>query len=143
MGTVPGYEITDSISAEEYLNLRRSVGWSVFPTEQAAEGLSNSAYICCVRKDSRPVAVGRMIWDHGYVVFIADVIVLPEYQGQGLGRAVIENILERVRGLLKPGYRIMINLMAAKGKEDFYRKFGFIGRPSDSFGCGMHLWLQG
>ena len=138
-----GFEMTGSISPEEYLEMRRSVGWSVFPPEQAAGGLENSSYICCIRKDGVPVAVGRVIWDHGYVVYIADVIVKPEYQGRGLGREVMDRIMEQIRGYLKPGYRIMISLMAAKGKEEFYKKFGFVDRPSDAFGCGMHLWLQG
>ena len=138
-----GYEITYSISPEEYLDMRRAVGWKGFPEEQAAEGLKHSAYICCIRKDGSPVAVGRVIWDHGYVVYIADVIVRPEYQGQGLGREIMDRIMEQINSYLKPGYRIMICLMAAKGKEEFYRKFGFADRPSENFGCGMHLWVQG
>ena len=32
--------------------------------------------------------------------------------------------------------------MAAKGKEEFYKKFGFIDRPNENFGCGMHKWLE-
>ena len=41
------------------------------------------------------------------------------------------------------GWRIMINLQAAKGKEGFYKKFGFIERPNENFGPGMHLWIEG
>ncbi len=137
------YEITDSITPEEFLDLRRVVGFTEFPLEEAAEGLKYSSFICCIRKAGIPIAVGRVIWDHGYVVYIADVIVRPEYQGQGLGREIMERIMEYTRGLLKPGYKIMVNLMAAKGKEGFYRKHGFIDRPADSFGCGMHQWMEG
>lgn len=80
--------------------------------------------------------------DHLYVAFIADVIVRPEYQGKGLGRELMNNAMEFIRSQLRPGYKIMVNLMAAKGKEDFYKKFGFISRPNESFGCGMCQWIQ-
>ena len=76
-------EITNKVTAEEYLGLRQSVGWSVFPVEQAQSGLDNS-HVICIRDNGEAVAIARLIWDHGYAVLIADVIVLPEYQGQGL-----------------------------------------------------------
>jgi GNAT superfamily N-acetyltransferase len=136
-------EKSNSITAEEYLEMRQSVGWKIFPLEQASEGLKNTSYICCIRKDNTPIAMGRVIWDHGYVVYIADVIVRPEYQGQGLGREVMNSIMKEIRSYLKPGYRIMISLMAAKGKEEFYKKFDFIGRPNEWTGDGMFQWIEG
>ena len=36
----------------------------------------------------------------------------------------------------------MIGLMVAKGKEDFYKKFGFIDRPNDVYGPGMLQYLN-
>ena len=133
--------ITNSISAEEYLGLRQAVGWSVFPLEQAEAGLQNS-HVICFRNKEKAVALGRVIWDHGYSVLISDVIVAPEYQGQGLGRKLMEAIMAYLRSLLKPGYRIMISLMAAENKQGFYKKFGFIERPSELFGPGMHQWIE-
>ena len=136
------YEITNSITPEEYMELRRIVGWGLFPLEQAEQGLKNSFILICLRKDGRPIGLGRAVSDRGYVVYIADVIVVPEYQGQGLGRVIMEELLKRIKESLKPGYRVMISLLAAKGKEEFYNKFGFIDRPNDNFGCGMHQWIE-
>ena len=84
----------------------------------------------------------RVLWDHGYVVYIADVIVRPEYQGQGLGRALMNHAMEYIRGMLKPGWHVMVSLMSAQGKEEFYKKFGFITRPDESHGCGMCQWIE-
>lgn len=134
------YELTDIINPQDYLNMRAAVGWSTFAIEQAAEGLKNST-VWCIRDQGKPVALGRVITDHGYVVYIADIIVLPEYQGQGLGRQIMENIMKHIKSQLKPGYRIMAVLVAAENKEGFYEKFGFIKRPSELFGPGMHQWL--
>lgn len=136
------YEITNSLTPEEYMELRKLVGWGMFPLEQAAEGLKNSFILVCFRVDGKPVAIGRAVSDHGYVVYIADVIVVPEYQGQGLGRKVMEYLLEQIKASLKPGYKVMISLLAAKGKEEFYNKFGFVDRPNEAFGCGMHQWIE-
>jgi len=134
-------KITNTVTTEEYLGLRQSVGWSVFPAEQAESGLQNS-HVICFRDNDKAVALGRVIWDHGYSVLIADVIVAPEYQEKGLGRKLMEAIMEYIRSLLKPGYRIMISLMAAGNKQGFYKKFGFIERPNDLFGPGMHQWIE-
>ena len=133
-------KFTDYITAEEYMGFRKAVGWAEFPLEEASEGLKNS-FICCLRQDDKPIALGRVIWDHGYVVYIADVIVLPEYQGNGYGRMVMEKILSMINGWLKPGYKMMVSLCSAKGKEEFYIKFGFVKRPDENYGCGMCQWL--
>ena len=42
---------------------------------------------------------------------------------------------------LKPGYKFMVSLCSAKGKDEFYKKFGFVSRPNDDFGPGMHQWF--
>ena len=138
-----GFELTDYITTEEYMAMRKIVGWSEFPLEQASEGLKNSFILVCFRKNGKPVGIGRAVSDRGYVVYIADVIVVPEYQGQGLGREIMNTLMEKIRGSMKPGYRVMISLLAAKGKEEFYKKFGFVDRPSENFGCGMHQWVEG
>lgn len=143
MNTINGFEITNTITPEEYMEMRKAVCWSSFPLEQAAEGLKNSAILYCIRDNGRPIGIGRAVSDHGYVVYIADVIVIPEYQGQGLGREIMEYLLSEIKSSLKPGYRVMISLLAAQGKEKFYNKFGFVDRPNDWYGCGMHQWLEG
>ncbi|MBP5492233.1 MAG: GNAT family N-acetyltransferase [Clostridiales bacterium] len=137
------YEITNYLTPEEYMKMREIAGWSLFPLEQAEQGLKNSFVLVCLRKDGKPIGIGRAVSDQGYVIYIADVIVSPEYQGQGLGRTIMEELMLRIKATLKPGYKVMVTLMAAKGKEEFYNKFGFVNRPSERFGCGMHQWLDG
>ena len=137
------YSITDSITPEEYMKLREAVGWGLFPLEEAEAGLSNS-YIWCLRDNEasrRPIGIGRVIWDHGYVMYIADIIVIPEYQGNGLGRVIMEQVMDFIHEQLKPGYKFMVSLCSAKGKDEFYKKFGFVSRPNDDFGPGMHQWF--
>ncbi|MBE7070623.1 MAG: GNAT family N-acetyltransferase [Ruminococcaceae bacterium] len=136
------FEITDSITPEEYMQMRRNVHWGEFPLEQAAVGLKNSFILICLRNsEGQPIGLGRAVSDGGYVIYIADVIVCSDYQGQGLGRVIMETLMERIRKTLKPGYRVMVSLLSAKDKEEFYDKFGFEIRPNETYGCGMHQWL--
>ena len=136
-------QYVDFISSEEYLGLRRKVKWFEFPVEEAQAGIDNSYMVKCARDNGKAVGVVRLLWDGGYLAFLADVIVDPEYQGQGLGRKVMENLMSKIKGSLKPGYKVMISLLAVKGKEGFYKKFDFVDRPNEAFGCGMHQWIEG
>jgi len=89
-----------------------------------------------------PVGMARVIIDYGYIVYIADVIVRPDYQGMGIGRALMSKVKAYIDENIAPGQGKFISLMAAPGKESFYEKYGFIKRPNDTLGCGMTQWMQ-
>ena len=36
------YEVTQYITPEEYMELRKVVGWGLFPLEQAEQGIKNT-----------------------------------------------------------------------------------------------------
>ena len=132
----------DFISPEEYLELRRKVGWREFPIEEAQNGIDHAYMIQCVRDGEKAIGVVRLLWDGGYVAFLSDVIVVPEYQGQGIGRHLVEAVIQRIKDDMKPGYKVKLNLNSAKGKEPFYEKFGFKIRPNEDCGAGMDQWLN-
>jgi GNAT superfamily N-acetyltransferase len=70
-----------------------------------------------VYKDSRLIGFGRAISDGAYQAAVYDVAVVPEFQKMGVGRMIMEKILERLKGC-------NIILYARPGKEEFYRKLG-------------------
>ncbi|WP_370751069.1 hypothetical protein [Eubacterium sp.] len=37
---------------------------------------------------------------------------------------------------------IMLDLMCARGRENFYKKEGFISRPNDKLGPGMIMYIK-
>ena len=130
-------EYRHEITVEDYNALRKAVDWDAIEPGQAREGLRNSAYIICAADGEKTVSHARAISDGGYVVFIADVIVHPDYQGRGIAKTMIQEILTHFTSELKSGQRILFNLMAAKGRESFYKQFGFDERPNESAGAGM------
>lgn len=131
----------DNISAEEYMNLRKTVGWVQFPLEEAQICIDNAYMVLCVRDDDKAIGVVRLLWDGGYIAFLSDVIVDPEYQGQGIGRKLVESCIERLKKDMKPGYKVKLTLNSAKGKEPFYEKFGFRVRPNEDAGPAMDQWF--
>ena len=78
------------------------------------------------------------LWEnYGYTAYISDVIVLPEYQGHGIGKHMLEEIFCFVNENSISGEYISYFLQAATGKEGFYQKFGFVSRPNNEMGAGM------
>ncbi len=134
---------TDTIAPEDFLRFRTIVGWTPIAMEQIENGLRNSAKMICLKDGDTAVAMARLIWDGGYQAQLCDVMVLPEYQRQGLGRLMVTHLVDWLTAQLKPGWSIKLNLSAAPDKEPFYEKLGFRRRPCPNAGSGMDKWLQG
>ena len=132
----------NSISAEEYNDMRIAVDWKVLDVEQAATGLENSAYLTVAYDGDRPVGMARVVSDGGYMNLIADVMVIPEYQKKGIGGQLIKNVNSYLDDLGKDGLCIMVNLMATTGNEGFYEKYGYVARPNETMGAGMVRWIN-
>ena len=81
--------------------------------------------------------MARLIGDGGHLNIIADVIVLPEYQGLGIGKNVVKSLLNHIKENLSVGQSAMVYVMSAAGKESFYESLGFERRPNKTLGCGM------
>ena len=131
------------ISTKAYNNMRIAVGWKELDPVQAETGLKNSAYLTVAWDGDEPVGMARVVSDGGYMTLIVDVMVLPDYQGRGIGRQLLTNINQWLDSLGEDGLCIMVNLMATTGNEGFYEKFGYEVRPNDRMGAGMVRWING
>lgn len=134
---------TNDISVEDYNMLRASAVWMTIYPEQAKVGLKGSALLIAVKDGDITVGTARLVWDCGCAALIKDVLVLPEYQGRGIGTAMMTQIIDYLKSKLEPGYVIQVDLMSAKGKETFYEKFGFSVRPRERQGAGMDMRITG
>ncbi|MGX8700740.1 GNAT family N-acetyltransferase [Caproiciproducens sp.] len=135
-------EYRHEITVEDYNALRRAVGWDPIEPAQAKEGLRNSAYIICAVDGDKIVGHARAVSDGGYVVLISDVIVRPDYQKNGIAKTMVQGLMDYFTARLKSGQAILFNLMAAKGRESFYKQLGFSERPNDEVGAGMSQWFR-
>ena len=130
------------ISIEDYNDLRGSVDFITIREKRARIALENSLYTLIALDDGKPVGMARVVGDGGYVYFICDVIVRPAYQSRGLGRRIIEQVLQWLEDQVDEGETIMVNLMSAMNKEPFYEKLGFHKRPFGNHGSGMSRWIS-
>ena len=132
----------NKISIDDYIKLRKTADWKDISRRQAKAGLKNSVYALSAKIGNKTVGMARIVGDGGYVMLIVDVVVLPEYRGAGIGTEMMKNVMEFIHNSVKDGEGVMAQLMSAKGRENFYKRFGFKPRPDDTFGAGMTQWIE-
>ncbi len=126
----------NALCYEDYRKLRESVGWLLFSKEQTQKALNNSLYTVIAAEDNQTIGMWRLIGE-GMYYMIADIVVQPDYQKQGIGKKIISMIMEYVDRTTPIGGRSSIQLIAEKGKETFYEKMGFKIIPHEFCGSGM------
>ena len=127
-------------TSEEYIRLRQLVGWGM-PAQSAIQpSLRNSLYCVCARSHGEIVGMARIIGDGGLVYYIQDVIVHPSRQGEGIGKRLMDRMMEYIRP--RAVQNTIVGLMAAKGKEPFYQRYGFDLRPNEKSGAGMTIFWE-
>ena len=101
----------------------------------AENSLDHSLFHVVIRDQSKLIGMGRIIGDGFMYFYVQDLVVDPDYQKQGIGNALMAQIENYLFASAKRGSTI--GLLAAKGKEGFYTRFGYMTRPNDSLGNGM------
>jgi GNAT superfamily N-acetyltransferase len=118
----PNLQWSDSLTDidwQELSDLYRVAPLGDKPPSGLKTAFTNSRQRCFVRENGRLVGVGRALADGFDCAYLCDIAVLPARQGTGLGKAIVQRLLEQVKGHRK------IILYAVPGKEDFYGSFGF------------------
>lgn len=128
-------------TVQEYNELRRLAEWPTYGEELVKQGLSNSLFSVVVHDENGLIiGMGRVLGDGAIYLHVQDVIVRPAFQGQGIGKLVMNELLTYIE---KVGVKnTNIGLMCSKGREKFYKTFGFDERPSEKFGAGMIKILE-
>lgn len=124
---------------DEFNQLTEAVGWGRRENAIVEEALKYTLYSVCVYDEDKLIGYGRVIGDKTIFLHIHDVMVRPDYQGIGIGTGIMNTILDKVNEYRRVNPGIRVYLGASKGKEGFYEKFGFVGRPNESLGAGMVL----
>lgn len=129
-------EIKNELSVEEYNNLRKSTGWDEKEISIVENAIKSSVIVKKAVKDNEVVGMARVVGD-GIYYLIVDVVVNPNYQGLGIGKKLVEDIVKDIEERTKVGQTCSINLMSMGGKEAFYEKCGFTKVPFGHTGFGM------
>lgn len=104
-----------------------AVGFPKREPEKIKLALENTDTLLWVEyaKTRRPVAFARVTGDGVFNAVVWDVVVDPRFQGVGLGKAVMERIVD---SLLKRGIT-NIALYSEPRVLGFYRPLGFVSDP--------------
>ena len=127
---------------DTYMELRAAVNFRKLSRDQAKRGLDNSLYTLVAYKDGKAVGMGRIVGDGAIICYVQDLIIRPEVQGEGIGGLILESLKFFVINTGLEGTTMMFDLMCAKGREPFYKKHGFIARPTENLGPGMIQYLE-
>ena len=128
--------IEDNLTFEEYKDLRNTTFWTKLTDTQIENLIKNSAFKVRAKIQGKTVGMGRVLFDFGYTAYIADIIVAPEAQGKGIGRQIVERLIQLVKESAAETDFLNFSLMAAPGKSGFYEKLGFKKRE-EANGYGM------
>lgn len=131
----------NSLTYQKYISLRHSVGWNSFAEDQVSKSIDKSIYDIVVEDNGQTIAMGRLIGD-GIYFLIADVVVRPGFQGKGIGSRIVDMLLTYVDANTPIGGRSSVQLIAERGKEEFYIKKGFKLIPHEFCGSGMRKIIK-
>ena len=126
---IEGYRISEDLSQMDFEVLHRYLSssyWSEgIPFETMSKAFGNSLCFGILTKSGSQVGFARMITDRATFAYLADVFVVKEHRGKGLGKWLIESILNHrdLQGLR----RLMLATQDAHG---LYEMFGFTALTS-------------
>jgi GNAT superfamily N-acetyltransferase len=116
----------DTVDWDEMSELYRIAPLCTKSGDWLKTAYSNSMFKSLALDGGKIIAAGRAVADGvdcsylcDIVSYLCDIVVHPSYQGSGLGKELIQRLVDLSRGHRK------IILYAVPGREPFYAKFGF------------------
>ncbi|KAJ6844231.1 serotonin N-acetyltransferase 1, chloroplastic-like [Iris pallida] len=130
------YSSAGDVDVYDLQALCDKVGWPRRPLTKVAASLRNSYLVATLHSICKSpgtegnerkqlIGMARATSDHAFNATIWDVLVDPSYQGLGLGKALVEQI---IRTLLQRDIG-NITLFADNKVVDFYKNLGFEADP--------------
>ncbi|HKQ99592.1 MAG TPA: GNAT family N-acetyltransferase [Pyrinomonadaceae bacterium] len=100
--------------------LTNSSYWAVGRSLETVRRSIENSLSFGIYANERQIGFGRVVTDYATFAWIADVFILDEFRGQGLGTWIVEVMIEHPE---LQGFRRWT--LATKDAHDIYRKFGF------------------
>ncbi len=127
-----GYKKKDAVSFEEIFTLYEAVGWTNYTTNPTMlkNALEHSLFLISARdEDGKLVGFLRAVGDGYSILYIQDIIVLPEYHRQGIGTQLLHQTMEYFNEV----YQIILTTDSELKTIAFYEANGFTALSK--YGC--------
>lgn len=126
------------VKLEDVLHLYQAVGWTNYThqPEMLEQALSRSLAIYVARDGDTVVGLIRLVGDGFSSVMVQDLIVLPIYQRQGIGSALMKEALEAY----KDAYQVQLVTEQTERTLGFYHSMGF--EILSTYNCIGMTWVN-
>ena len=127
-----------SVSIDDVLHLYQAVSWTNYTNQpqMLEQSLTHSLAIYVARDGEKIVGLVRLVGDGFSSVFVQDLIVLPSYQRQGIGSALMKEALEDY----KDAYQVQLATEQTEKTVEFYRSLGF--ETLSTYDCIGMIWVD-
>ena len=127
-----------SVSIDDVLHLYQAVGWTNYTNQpqMLEQSLTHSLAIYVARDGEEIVGLVRLVGDGFSSVFVQDLIVLPSYQRQGIGSALMKEAL----GDYKDAYQVQLATEQTEKTVEFYGSLGF--ETLSTYDCTGMIWVD-
>ncbi|AER19801.1 GNAT family N-acetyltransferase [Streptococcus suis] len=132
------YKQNPQLDFQAVLEIYDSVGWTNYtdrPT-MLQKALEHSLLVLAAVDGERLVGLLRAVGDGDSIVFIQDILVLPTYQRQGIGRQLLEQAVTHFPGI----YQLHLLTDNTEKTRSFYEAIGFTA--VDSLDCVAYTYLK-
>ena len=128
----------DVVKLEDVLHLYQAVGWTNYThqPEMLEQALSHSLAMYLAFDGEKIVGLIRLVGDGFSSVLVQDLIVLPIYQRQGIGSALMKEALEAYNDV----YQVQLVTEQTERTLGFYRSMGF--ETLSTYGCTGMTWVN-
>ena len=108
--------------SEEILHLYEQVGWTNYTTnpEMLENAYRNSLKIFAAYEGEKLLGIIRAVGDGFSIIYIQDILILPEYQRQGIGTALMKTMLDTYKHV----YQKALMTDNAEKNIRFYKSVG-------------------
>ena len=126
------------VKLDDVLHLYQAVGWTNYTNQpqMLEQSLAHSLAIYVARDGEEIVGLVRLVGDGFSSVFVQDLIVLPTYQRQGIGSALMKEAL----GDFKDAYQVQLATEQTEKTLGFYRSLGF--ETLSTYDCTGMVWID-
>ena len=126
------------VKLEDVLHLYQAVGWTNYTNQpqMLEQALPHSLVVYLAFDGEKIVGLIRLVGDGFSSVFVQDLIVLPNYQCQGIGSALMKQAL----GDFKEAYQVQLATEQIEKNLGFYRSMGF--ETLSTYDCTGMIWIN-
>ena len=123
---------------QEIIGLYQSVGWTNYTScpEMLEKAYKNSLCILGAFEKEKLIGVVRVVGDGISIVFVQDILVLPKYQRQGVGSALMRAVLEKYASV----YQVELLTDSTEKSKAFYSSVGLV--PVSKLGCSAYIRMS-